>query len=201
MPFINLIEEQRQILKRAEAKTRAAFLSFVGVTSLSVLGFGWLLYRTEAVSGDVAKLQADARKIEPLTKQIEADRKLLSEMSPKLKTLEDAQELTARWDRILEHLSQNTPGPMWLTDLRAVSNDPAKPVQTSFIGLCDRLEPVGEFILRLQTCPDLETVNLKFAAEKQVAQGKGIEFEVQASVAGTATEQPKKSDKKEGGAA
>lgn len=200
MPFINLIEEQRQAAKRAEGKTRIAFMAFCLTAVLSVGGFGFLLYKTESLEGDVAKLKLDAQKVEPLTELIDENQAVLADLTPRLKTLEDAQALTAKWDRILDHLAHNTPHPMWLTNLRAISNDATKPVQTSFIGLCDRLEPVGEFILRLQACPDLESVNLKYATEKLVAQGKGIEFQVDAGVAGTAEQQPKKEAKKEGSA-
>ena len=55
-------------------------------------------------------------------------------------------------------------------------------------------EPIGEFILRLQGCPDLEGVNLKYATEKIVQDSKGTEFQIDAGIAGTAVEKPKKED-------
>lgn len=201
MPLINLIEEQRQEAKRLDSKVRLAFLTFVGTAGLSAVGFGFMLFRAESIAGDVARLKADAQKLKPLTTEIKANQKVLDELTPRLKTLEDAQATSARWDRILAHLARNTPSPLWLTDMRATFNDPTKPVQTSFVGLSEHLEPVGEFIMRLQACSDLENVNLKYAQEKVAAQGKGIEFAIDASVTGTAEEKPKKSAKKEDGSA
>lgn len=200
MPLINLIEEQRQEAKRLESKVRMAFLTFVGAAGLSAVGFGFMLFKAESAAGDVAKLKADALKLKPLTSEIKENQKVLAELTPRLKTLEDAQAISARWDRILAHLARNTPSPLWLTDMRATFNDPTKPVQTNFIGLSDGLEPVGEFIMRLQACADLENVNLKFAQEKVVSDGKGIEFAIDAAVAGTAEEKPKKAKKEEGSA-
>lgn len=201
MPLINLIEEQRQEAKRLDSKVRLAFLTFVGTAGLSAVGFGFMLFRAESIAGDVARLKADAQKLKPLTTEIKANQKVLDELTPRLKTLEDARATSARWDRILAHLARNTPSPLWLTDMRATFNDPTKPVQTSFVGLSEHLEPVGEFIMRLQACSDLENVNLKYAQEKVAAQGKGIEFAIDASVTGTAEEKPKKSAKKEDGSA
>jgi Tfp pilus assembly protein PilN len=196
MPFINLIAEQRMMARRAERRTRVAFMGFVGSASIVAATFGVLLYMTEATSGDVGRLEAEVKKLQPIRDEIAASQKSLAELWPRLTTLEDAQMMTARWSRILGHLSHHTPGTMWLTAMRAAGSDPTKPIQATFQGITGRLEPVGEFILRLQLCEDLQSVNLKYAQEKIVSDGRGIEFEVTADVAGTAETQTFKKQEK-----
>ncbi len=202
MPFINLIEEQRQAMQRAARKTRIAFFGFAFCLFAPLLGFASLLFLTESLGADIVSLKNEVNKLEPMNSQILTNQKMLSQLTPRLTSLGDAQKTTARWSRILEHLTVNTPFTMWLTQVRSMTGgDPEKPVVTSFQGMCDRLEPVGEFILRLQASTDLEAVNLKFANEKIVTEGRGIEFEISASIVGTAEEQPKKKTGKEGASA
>ncbi len=202
MPLINLIEEQRQINQRAERGTRIAFWAFLGSAALGIIGSGSMLFLSESMDSEIARLQAKVQKLKPLRQKIDEHGAALSELYPRLTTLEDAHLMTDRWTRVLSHLSKNTPSEMWLTGLRSSGSDQSKPVQATFQGLSNRLEPVGEFILRLQGCEDLETVTLKVAQEKMIGQAKGIEFEVTASVQGTELVQPKKTDKKpEGGSA
>ncbi len=185
MPFINLIAEQRMMARRAERRSRIAFMAFVGSVCTVVACFGVVFLMTETTAGEVGRLRAEVRKLEPIRKEIAQNREALSDMWARLTTLEDAQALTARWARILNHLSVQTPNTMWLTSIRSVSSEPSKPITASFQGLTGRLEPVGEFILRLQRCTDLQSVSLKYAQEKISPQGRGIEFEVSADVAGT----------------
>ncbi len=194
MPFINLIEEQRQTVKRAEKRASFAFVAFVASSGAMAVGFVSLLILSEGVDGSIRQARDAAKKLEPMRNEIKANHATLAELSPRLQTLEDAQATTQRWTRILDHLSVQTPGQMYLTGLRAASSDPTKPIQASFQGLSANLEPVGEFILRLQNSEDLEAVNLKFAQEKVVDKGKGIEFEVAADIAGTAQTPPKKKE-------
>jgi Tfp pilus assembly protein PilN len=193
MPLINLIAEQRFLTRRAEQRTRFAFYAFAGSAGVVVSSFAFLFILTQTTASDVARLKNEVNKLEPIRKEIEANRTQLNDLWPRLTTLEDAQTTTAKWSRILQHVSHNTPNTMWLTQMRALSNDPTKPIQATFQGITGRLEPVGEFILRLQTSSDLEAVTLRFAQEKLVNDGRGIEFEITADVAGTAETPPAKS--------
>ncbi|HVL39008.1 MAG TPA: PilN domain-containing protein [Fimbriimonadaceae bacterium] len=185
MPLINLIQEQRLTARRNERRARAFFLAFAGTACASLASFGYFLFHTEQLQGEESRLQAMLAKTDPILKAIEENEKVYGTLAPRLKTLEDAQTMTSRWDRITEHLAVQTPQPLWLTGIRCIYQDPTKPIQVSFIGVSDRQDNVGEFILRLQNLPDLEGVNLKFTQEKVIAQGRGIEFEVSANLAGT----------------
>ncbi len=198
MPFINLIEEERIARKRAEQKTRFAFLGFVASLGVSVFGAGVLLFMNEALGSEVSKLRSEAQKQAPLLSQIETNTKAYNELAPRLTSLEDAQEATNRWSDILAHLTTQTPVGITLTGIRCVASDPTKPIEANFTGISNRLDLIGESILRLQGCERLENVNLRFAQERATAEGRNIEFDINSQLAGTAEQKPKDESKNEG---
>lgn len=197
MPFINLIQEQRQEARRNESRARMFFLSFVGslVMSLGVLGF--LMYEHEMLKVEESGLRNKAQKLQPLVKRIETNQADYAELAPRLTTLENAQLATGHWSRILDHLTRQTPNETWLTAIRCVAPDPSKPIEITFAGLSTRQELIGDFMLRLQSCPDLANVQLRFTQEKLSSYGRNIEFEINADVQGSA-EESKPEIKKEG---
>lgn len=198
MPLINLIQEQRYSLKRGEAKARSLFLGFVGVTGLSVLMFGLLYFETDAARREASQLKANVKKVEPIVKAIDADELAYSQMSPRVKTLEDAQAITNKWVGILDHLATQTPKNTWLTSIRCSASDGTKPISVSFAGLSDKQDLVGELILRLQNSPHLENVSLRYTQEKVIEKGTGIEFEISVDIADSIELKEKPKEEKSG---
>lgn len=195
MPFINLIQEHVLAAKKERKRARVALFCFCFATALAGGGNLYCILQSDALDSDIAKIKADTDKNKDMLAQIDENRRELLDLGPRLKTLSDAQDMTKRWVTILGHLSKQTPPGTWLTGVRTQGTDPTKPLTTSFQGISNRQELVGEFILRLQACAELENVNLKFTAEKIVATGKGIEFDVIADIAGTAEAKPKDEQK------
>jgi Tfp pilus assembly protein PilN len=191
MPYINLIQEQRLQAQANERKARSLFFTFVGVLVASVSTYGYLTMESVFVSRQASVVEAQNKQNEPLVKQIEANGKALAELTPKLKTLEDAKIITDRWNRILNHLAVQTPEDAWLTGIRCSGSDPTKPIQVSFLGISTAQSTVGEFILRLQNQSDLENVNLDHTNEKYISDDKAFEFKVDADIAGTAEQKVK----------
>jgi Tfp pilus assembly protein PilN len=198
MPLINLIQEQRLARKRNEARARSFFLVFVGSAVASVGGFGFFWLQSEGLSREKSQLEAQLQKNAPLVKQIEEYKTQYAELSPRLKTLEDAQIVSGRWGRIMTHIATQTPSPTWLTAMRVQGSDATKPINLSLVGVAPGQEPISEFILRLQNSSDLQNVNLKFSQEKMLQFTKAVEFEVTADIVGTAEAKPKE-EKEEGG--
>lgn len=192
MPLINLIQEQRLAQKRNEGQARSFFLVFVGSAVAAVGGFGFFWLQAEGLSREKAQLENQLQKNAPLVKQIEEYKAEYAILSPRLKTLEDAQLVSGRWGRIMTHIARQTPKPTWLTALRVVGNEPTKPINLSLVGISPGQEPISEFILRLQNSKDLENVSLKFSQEKMLNMTKAVEFEVTADIVGTAEAKPKK---------
>lgn len=196
MPFINLIAEQRLAAKKEEQKAKMFFMTFVSTAGLSLAAFAFFLIRAESLDNQEADLKAQALKAVPLINKIEEVQARYTDLGPRLKTLEDAQKTTQRWNNVLQHVAKTIPDNTWLTTLRATTPDPTKPISIGFVGMTDRQELVGEFMLRLQQCTDLEKVELKFTQEKVITNYRLIEYQVDAELAGTA-EKPKDEGKKE----
>lgn len=197
MPFINLIQEQRLEAKRNENRARLFFLTFVGSAVMSVGAFGFLMFQNEMLRGEQADLTAKAQKLQPLVTRITNNNNDLADLQPRLTTLEGAQLVTGHWSRILDHLSRQTPDSTWLTGVRCTASDPTKPVNITFEGLSTRQELVGDFIERLQSCPDMTNVTLKYTMEKLVAAGRDIEFQVTADIEGSAEVQKDETKKED----
>jgi len=197
MPYINLIQEQRQEARKNDSRARMFFLSFVGSLVMGAGVFGFLMFDQELLRLEKSQLEQKAQKLQPLAKRIENNLAEYADLQPRLTTLENANLATGHWSRILDHVSKNTPQSTWLTALRCTTSDPTKPTEVTFAGLSDRQELVGDFMLALQSCADLTNVNLKFTREKMATYGRNIEFEVTADVQGSADE-AKPDIKKEG---
>ncbi len=196
MPYINLIQEQRAVTRRNEIRARSGFFAFVGITSLAVLGYGALFLQTADLNSRESKLLFELQRLEPVKKQIDANKAIEADLHPRLTSLEEGQALTDRWVHILDHFTTQTPANTWITNLRSQSNDPQRPVALVVSGMSTGQEPVGEFMLRTQNEPNLEAVTLKYTNEKTTLAGPAIEFELGADVKGTAPVTTKEEDKK-----
>lgn len=191
MPYVNLIQEQWLSTQANERKARSFFFVFVGTLAASAAAYGFLSMESMLVGRQADSILAQNKKNQPLVAQIDQNGKELADLTPRLKTLEDAGVMTGRWDRILTSLTVQTPQSAWLTGLRCSSSDPTKPIQVTFLGIAASQSPIGEFILRLQNVSELDNVNLKFTNEKLVATSKAIEFQVESDLAGTAEQKVK----------
>ena len=189
MPFINLIHEQRVAAERADRKSKMFFLAFVSVMLCSVAGFGGISYQVDKVHDEEGALQAQIDRAKPLIAETEANQREQAKLTPRLKTLEDAQADTQRWNSVLSYLTTQTPPQAWLTAVRSQGSDPKKAITVTFTGVAMAQQPVGELILRLQNSPDLGNLNLKYTQEKLIQQNKTTEFQVEADLVGT---EPKK---------
>jgi len=197
MPLINLIQEQRISEKRGDSKARLYFVSFVTSAALGLGAIGFLVFKTEATHGDISQLEANIQKLQPMIGQIESARADYGVIAPRVETLQAARDLTDKWNRVLDHLTVQTPDKVWLTAIRATGNDPKAPISVTFTGLAHSQELIGEFQLRLQGCEDLESVNFKYSQEKPVANSHLIEFQIESGLVGTQQEKEKNEGKEE----
>jgi Tfp pilus assembly protein PilN len=188
MPNINLIQEQKSARRRSEAVSRAGFFGFVGITLLSGLAWGGVRLQVDQQRSLEAKLQAQLIQLRPALDEIAQNDKLVAELSPRVESLEAAQEMSSRWVRILTHFTTQTPTDAWLTGLRASSPDPTQPVNVVLVGMAKGQEPVGEFMMRTQNESSLDGVALRYTQEKVTNQGPVIEFELGAVVKDASTE-------------
>jgi Tfp pilus assembly protein PilN len=185
MPYINLIQEQRLAVKRDERKAKF-FLGALGVIVLiSGTTFVGLTMEASAKDQETRSLEEEIKRNKPLIEQIAANDKLFQADNPKVSTLQSAQDVSDRWERILDHVAHQTPPHTWLTAIRCTGSDPEKPISVEFTGMSTSQEPVGEYIMRLQNSTDLEDIGLRFTQEKLMGMSKGIEFQVSGDIAGS----------------
>lgn len=189
MPYINLIQDQRLAARRDDRKSKTLFTAFIGSMAASVAAFVLVSFDGQRLQDEEAALQAQIERAKPLIARTEANRREMSVLLPRLTTLEDAQQTSDRWHRVLQHVSTQTPPETWLTGVRCLGGDPKKAIQVSFQGMSLSQDPVAELILRFQTAADLGNVNLKYTQEKLIEQSKATEFMVEADLKGT---EPKK---------
>ena len=190
MPYINLIQEQRQEARKNESRARMFFLSFVGSLVMGAGVFGFLMFEQELLKLEESELQHKAQRLQPLAKRIDSNLATYAELQPRLTTLENANLATGHWSRILDHVSKTTPPNTWLTALRCTSSDPTKPTEVIFAGLSDKQELVGDFMLNLQSCVDLTNVHLNFTRPKLTNLTRNIEFEIGSEIEGSAEAKP-----------
>jgi len=188
LPFINLIQDKRLEAKRLDQKSRVMFLAFGSSIAVSILGFGFLAVENFSKRAQADQLSAELQQIAPLQRQIDADTKASQALQPRLTTLQNAQTITASWSHVLEHIAHQTPAEVWLTAINSTAQDPTKPVQATFVGEAVSQAPISEYVFRLQNSQFLDAVNLKYTQEKDLANTKSTDFEIDANVTGTTLE-------------
>lgn len=189
MPFINLIQEQRLAARAKEQQVRIGLMVTLGVGVVSLLGATALMFDAARLNIRAAALEQKQQDLEPMVAELDINAEEISKLQPRIKTLGEAQGFSAKWSRVLTHLTQNTPPETWLTKVSAFQQDRTKPMMVTFTGVSLTNEKVGALILRLEASEDLEAVTLKYTQPKFVDGGKDqLEFEIEAAMTGTSEE-------------
>jgi Tfp pilus assembly protein PilN len=156
MPFINLIELDLIVAKKAAQQMRlsqtalVAAGSVVGIAYLLVLGQGAL------IAAEEKGIQIKLKKLKPMLKAIDEQKRIIADLEPRLETLSSARDLTSRWGRLLNHITVNTPPDVYLTAIRADSSQPDQPIKVTFVGTGKSQSDASQFVLRCQNSQDLE---------------------------------------------
>lgn len=186
MPFINLIQEKRLAARAKEQQVRVGLGVTLCVGVVSLLGAAALMFDATRLNIKASALEQKQRELEPLVKELEFNQSEIEKLQPRIKTLGEAQGFSARWGRVLAHLTANTPPETWLTSVKAYQQDKTTPLALTFNGVSLSNEMVGVLILRLEASEDLENVKLKFTQPKFVEGAENqLEFEIQADMTGT----------------
>jgi Tfp pilus assembly protein PilN len=185
MPLVNLIQEQRLTIRQREQQVRMLLLGVLGIGAMSFLTAGYFTFEAVRYNLNADGLVAQKEKLKPLMEELDAKEKMIAAMSPRVTTLATAQEKTAQWYAIMNHLTTNTPEGIWLSEIKCSQPLPDKPTEVSISGLSTTQESVGLFIMRLEASPDLENVQLKFTQEKQGPTTKNTQFELSANLVGS----------------
>ncbi|MBL8041132.1 MAG: PilN domain-containing protein [Chthonomonas sp.] len=186
MPYINLIHDYCALRKKQEQKAKTALIALLSVSAVSVVGMGTLLIMRENVRGQAAAVKAVIARIQPIMNDIDASKKQMSVLGPKLTSLQDAQSITRHWTNALSHFSKNVPGGVWLTAIKSQQKAKDGNVEVTLNGVSLKQEGVGDLMLRMKGLKDFTDVQLKFTQEDRNPDLSTIRYEVLAKLPGTA---------------
>ncbi len=185
MPFINLIEEQRQAVRKRERQLRVMVLGVLGIAALAFLTAGYFTFEAMGLRMRLGELNATKQRLQPTMDALAETQAEEALISPRIKTLESATEDTGRWTNLLAYLALNTPDSLTLNALRCSPATDTDPVTVSFQGLSQNQESVGAYIVRLEANEELMDAQLRFTQEQKQGNRKSIQFEVAAVLEGT----------------
>ncbi|GIV21602.1 MAG: hypothetical protein KatS3mg023_3353 [Armatimonadota bacterium] len=186
MPFINMISERReqqalQIRRRrqlltvllAEVGVLAGVFSFLGMSNLSL-------------QARLNRAQQEIQKIQPTLELVAKTERDTQALMPKLRTLTEAQQHTQRWYATINGIARCLPADVWLTSITSSQKqDGDKKQQSTVITLTGSTltqQQVGEMMLRLNTIPTFEKVELHFTQQRSYNNFETVDFEVAAQV-------------------
>jgi Tfp pilus assembly protein PilN len=196
MPTINLIQEQRLLIRQREGQIRALALATVGLGAMAFLSAGYFMFEAARHQVMFMALEEKKREMKPKLDQLAANQNEAGQLKPRLTTLQEAVKTTGKWSNVLNHLTVNTPQGVWLTTVRCSSPTATKPTTITFIGHGTNLDLIGEFMARLGLCPDVNQPVLRFTQERLVGRTPLLEFEISAELKG-GPEKKKVADKEE----
>lgn len=188
MPLVNLIHEQRLEARARERKVQLGVISTMAIGALCVLATMALMLDATRMNMKASALEKKQAEMEPMLKELQANKTEIAKLQPRIKTLEEAVMFSGKWGLILDHLTTNMPPQTWLTNMKAFQNDPKKPMTLTLNGVSTSQEAVGELILRMQANPEFEAVNLNFTQPKFLQGEQQYEFEIAADLVKTAEE-------------
>ncbi|MEI6511711.1 MAG: hypothetical protein WCO51_00350 [bacterium] len=183
MPLVNLISIQRASKRATEKRAQLLFFCWIVEVVLFLFGSGFLMWRTGVFQAQISELGAREQQLAPFQKQISQAEQQIATIQPKLTTLLNAQADTERWQRILGHISISMPPRTWITSVRSEMPKDSKDLSIVTVGgFAADQELVGDVMLRLNTCTDLNKIELKYTQQKQLITASGIEFELGTSL-------------------
>jgi Tfp pilus assembly protein PilN len=196
MPTVNLIQEQRTLIRQREGQIRALALVTVGLGAVAFLSAGYFMFEAARHQVMYLALEDKKRAMKPMLDQLAANQREATQLKPRLTTLQEAVKTTGKWSNVLNHLSTNTPRGVWLTNVRCSAATATKAATITFIGHGTNLELIGEFMARLGLCADVNQPVLRFTQERLVGRTPLLEFEISAEMKG-GPEKKKVADKEQ----
>lgn len=186
MPFINMISERRE--QQARLIRRRKQLLTVLLAEVAVLAgtFTLLGMGTMSLQARLNRAQQEIKRLQPTLELIAKTERDTQALMPKLRTLTEAQEHTQRWYATINGIARCLPADVWLTGISSSqTQDGEKKRQTTVITLTGSTltqQQVGEMMLRLNTIPTFEKVELHFTQQRSYNNFETVDFEVAARV-------------------
>jgi Tfp pilus assembly protein PilN len=186
MPIVNLIQEQRNAVRGRESQTRLVLMAIVAAGAVSFLTAGYFTFESVRFNLEIGRLQALKERLQPMMEELERKNQDIAGLQVRRDTLKNAQNDSVRWSTLLAYLGTNTPDGVFMSDFKsALPTDGQSPVGLNITGLSVDQNRVADFMLRLQSSPELEGVSLKYTQEKVGPNNQSTQFELTAALAGS----------------
>jgi len=184
MPLINMISERREQQARL-IRNRKRLLTVL-LAEVSVLAgiFSFLGVGTMSLQTRLERAQREIKRLQPTLDLIAKTERDTQALMPRLRILTEAQQHTQRWYATINGIARCLPADVWLTGISSSQvQDSEKKGQTTLITLTGSTltqQQVGEMMLRLNTIPTFEKVDLHFTQQRSYNNFETVDFEVAA---------------------
>lgn len=161
-------------------------MAIVGIGAVSFLTAGYFTFESVRYNLKIGELRAQRERLAPMMAELDGKELEISGLQMRRDTLKGAESDTIRWSSLLAYLGTNTPDGVVLSDFRSdLQPDPKAPTGLTLIGLSEDQQQVGDFILRLESSPEMANVTLKYTQERVGPTNKSTQFELVAGLEGS----------------
>jgi Tfp pilus assembly protein PilN len=186
MPIVNLIQEQRNARRAQEQQGRLILLVIAAAGVVSFLTAGFFTFEKVRHTLRYGELQRLKEELTPKMDELDKIQGSIGGLQVRMDTLKDAEKDTVRWSGLLTYLGTNTPDGVLVSDVRSnMAPDATIPTAFTVTGLSVDQNRVADFMLRLQSAPQLQGVVLRYTQEKVGPNNRSTQFELGASLEGT----------------
>lgn len=186
MPLINMIAERREQQARLVRYRRRLFTALLAEVAVLAGAFSFLMVGQLSLQARLQRAQQEITRLQPILEQIAQIERDTQALMPKLRTLTDAQQQTRYWYTTIEGIARNLPAEVWLTGISSAQTQGGEQqqptTQITLTGSTLTQQHVGEMMLRLNTIPTFEKVELRYTQQRTYNNLDAVDFEVAAQV-------------------
>jgi len=186
MPLINMISEHREQQARLIRRRKQLLSVLLFEVGLLAGVFSFLMAGNLALQARLDRVQREVQRLQPSLELVAKIERETQELMPRLRTLTEAQQHTQRWYATINGIARCLPADVWLTGISStqVQDTEARrqSTQITITGSTLTQQQVGEVMLRLNTIPTFESVELHFTQQRSYNDLEAVDFEVAARV-------------------
>jgi Tfp pilus assembly protein PilN len=188
MPSINMIAARRAEKRRRENNLKNIAYAIIVEIGIVLLCLSYLSIRYAAITARISELNGQIQKLQPKVSKIQKLQNLTARLMPKVQTLDGAKSDTLFWYGNITSISRCLPNKTWLTSMGtqppvmgtvispgAVSGpDPI----ISIAGVATSHSSVGEIMMRMNTLPNLDHVELTSDQMQKAGKNDVVNFQM-----------------------
>lgn len=189
MPSINMIAARRAEKKKQEQHVKSLAYAVLAEIGLVFLAISILSLRLMTTNARAATLDGQLSKLEPKVIQIHDLQSKIAAITPKVAMLAGAKADTMFWYNGVSDISSCLSGKTWLTGLSTATASTAtgfggpgtaeaNAPTVSLLGSAGNPDMVGDTILKLNTLPSLDKVELAFVQHQQIGTVDAVTFQM-----------------------